>query len=1394
MSTIDDRIVNMQFNNDQFQAGITDTNKSLIDLQNNLKLDGATSGLSSIQNAADRMNLGTIAQGVESISNAFSVLGIVGINILSNITQSAFNAGKRIAGAILDPIMEGGSRRALALEQAKFQFRGLGLDIEATMAASLQAVLGTAYGLDDAATAAAQFGASGITAGNGLYETLRSIAGVAAQTGSSYGDIARIFQGIAGNGRVYGNDLLSLASRGVNAAALLAKSMGTSEEAVRKMVSEGKISFKQFSDVMLTTFGDNATKANETFTGALSNMKAALSRIGANSATPYFESLRIVMNALTPVIDQVKNAIAPLQEIIGQFQNKVAGGLATFLAGVNITQFEVPIRVFGESLLIIFNIVQKLAGAIGSGFNAIFPAPTVSQVLNIAFALKTFLTNLKPTGAALINLQQASKGFFAIFSIAFQIIGAVVKVLMNLLGTTDLLGGGFGDLANRVGDWLVSIDAALKSGDGLAKFFGAIGEIIAVPIKLIQTFFGILADGWTFLTNPGAAQFQNFLSDTGERFGELAKVGEFFKGIWNGIVVVANAVWSVLKPIFSAIGSAVAELGNGIKDLFGELDFNNAIAGLNGGLFITMVAALLGNFKNVINSVGGGLVTQMSLIFGGLQTNLKALEMNTNAKTLKEIAISVALLAGSALLLSLVDSGKMIAASLAIVGMMKAIMLALAEMTAMTGAKGIFDMVVLAGVLIAVANAIFILAAAVALLSLLPIEKMAGGLAAVVVLLVALTLTLSVVADIMAKSGPGILAGAAAMILMAQAVLILVASVVALAFIPLANLAQGLGGVIVLLGALVGVVAILGQIMKSNAAGIIIGAAAMLLIGSAVLRLAGAVAILSLINMDNMVKALVALAVTIAILLVAVRLMGHPITLVGAAAMLIIAFAVTVLAGALKIVATMSWDDIGRSMVVLAGSLAILALAAYAFTGAAVGAVALLVVAAALMVLVPSLKLLGTLKWDALGTGLGILAAGLGILAVMGLLLIPASVGFLLLGVAILALGTGVYLAAAGVAALAIGIGLLVTVGGAGIALFTQGIQAFAAQIPLLAVAIGNGMVAMAVTIGQSAPKLVGAFVSLLMAMLAAIGTVVPEIIRVATLIVVSLVEALVILVPLLVDAGLKIIVGLLKGIADNIGGIVEQGANIIINFINAMAAKLPDIIAAGGNMVLSFINGISDYINENTAKFTTAGTKLFNAIVDGITAAIKAGGSALKSAGKKIGEALLDAAKDALGIASPSKEFKKVAAYSIEGLTIGLAAGSKDIDKAGTLVGKTAVDSVTKSMSNIANAVSNNMDVTPTIRPVLDLSGVKKDASQISGMLGAKTISLENTTANANYANSGYEENMRAATDADGEIVNTGTVLNLTQNNYSPKNISEVETYRNTKNLMAVKKGELDK
>lgn len=258
--SIDRRIVDMQFDNKQFEQGVKQTNDSLAQLNDSLKLEGAAKGLTDVSKASKGFDVSGITEGVGLLESRFTTMGIIGMEAIKNLTNSAVNAGKNIVKNFIDPIFSGGKRRAINLEQAEFQFRGLGMDVEKTMASANEAVLGTAYGLDSAAKAAGQFGATGMEAGEEMTKALRGISGVAAMTGRDYDDVARIFTTVSGNGRLMGMQLTQLGSYGINAAATMAKAFNKTEAEVRKMASDGQISFEMFYQAMDGAFGNMPQK------------------------------------------------------------------------------------------------------------------------------------------------------------------------------------------------------------------------------------------------------------------------------------------------------------------------------------------------------------------------------------------------------------------------------------------------------------------------------------------------------------------------------------------------------------------------------------------------------------------------------------------------------------------------------------------------------------------------------------------------------------------------------------------------------------------------------------------------------------------------------------------------------------------------------------------------------------------------------------------------------------------------------------------------------------------------------------------------------------------------------------------------------------------------------
>lgn len=290
MSNVDERIVKMEFDNKAFEQHASETMSTLDKLKNALKFDNVKSSFEKITKAAEKVDVSSVGEGVDAVNAKFSTMQVVGYSAINNITNSLMNFGKRVVGGTFGQIVQGGINRAFNIEQAKFTIEGLGKDFVQLKEDINYAVSGTAYGFDEAAKAASMMAASGIEAGDEMKASLRGISGMAAMTGDSYSNIADIFGNIAGKGKLSLQEVNRFATRGINVAAKLAEQFGLAEDAVRDMISSGEISFQEFAAAMDDAFGTHATEANKTFTGAMSNIKASLSRIGAAFVTPMVET------------------------------------------------------------------------------------------------------------------------------------------------------------------------------------------------------------------------------------------------------------------------------------------------------------------------------------------------------------------------------------------------------------------------------------------------------------------------------------------------------------------------------------------------------------------------------------------------------------------------------------------------------------------------------------------------------------------------------------------------------------------------------------------------------------------------------------------------------------------------------------------------------------------------------------------------------------------------------------------------------------------------------------------------------------------------------------------------------------------------------------------------
>lgn len=1082
MSSVDNRIVRMQFDNKAFESGVSTTKKSLAELEKSLQLEGGTKGLESVEKASRSFTMDPVAAALEGISDKFTALSVIGVTALQNLTNSAIDLGKKLVSAIYDPLVNGGKQRALNIEQAKFQFEGLGIDIEKAMAAASYAVNDTAFSLDQAARAAGQFAASGLRDFDEMGTALRAISGVAAQTSSSYDDIANVFTTVAGNGRLMGQQLLQLSTRGINAAATLAEYLGKSEAEVRKMVSAGQIDFKTFYTAMDEAFGEHAKKANETFSGSMANVRANLSRIGADVATSSLENFKNVNNALIPVLKELHKALGPAIDGINEFQTLVANIAIEKINNINFTWLtdSIPaaiavVKNLGDALL-------SIADPIRQAYRNIFPPATAESFLDAANKLKELTAGLKISAPVAEDLRRSFAGLFAVVDIVRKGFIALGSGLLNVIQYFTPVGTGFLGVTASIGDFLVALNSAIGQTDAFNRAIQAVGKVLTPAANLIKNLFTTITGAIKNFASTDTTGLASFAETASKALTPLYVIGKGIQTVFLGVVDIFRRIGQVMAPAVDLIATSFRNLKTAIVESLKAGDFSPILNLINGGLFAGILYGIT-NFINELTRVtaGGGLLKRFKSLLSGVSQSLQAFTGSIKADTLKKIATAIAILAASLLVLALIPADKLTASLAAVSLLMTELFTTMGVFEKIMGSSGFKNMGKITISMIGLSAAVLLLSVACKSLAKLDWDGIFKGLTGVAGLMAVLVAA----AKTMSSSTGQLIKGAGGLILFAAAVVVLTKAVEKLSALNIEELTKGLVGV----GALMAEIALFTKLTDkmsiSSALGIIALAAAMHIfvsavakfgaldidviikglasVGAVLLELAiftkivggtkgmisigvGLIAVaaamqimtsvmqkLSGLSWDEIARGLAALAGSLTALTLALNFM--PKNIVGIGIGLIgVATAMLLLSNALTTFSGLSWDELARGLVAMAGSLGILAVALIAMTGTLGGAAALLIASSALGILAGVLFLFGSMDIGTIVGGLLAIAGVFGVIAIGAALLAPAGAALLVFSAAALIFGAGVLAAGAGIAALAVGLSLLATSGAPGVA------------------------------------------------------------------------------------------------------------------------------------------------------------------------------------------------------------------------------------------------------------------------------------------------------------------------------------------------------------------------
>lgn len=1288
--SVEQRIVEMRFDNQQFEKGVQTTMGTLDKFKQSLKLDGATKGLEEVDKAAKGINISGLSSAVETVKSRFSALEVVAITALANITNSVVNAGKKLVDSFtLEPIRQGFAEYELKMGSVQTIMASTGADIK-TVNGYLEELNTysdkTIYSFSDMTSSIGKFTNAGVSLDDAV-KAIKGISNEAAVSGANANEASRAMYNFAqalSSGAVKLIDWKSIENANMATVefkqSLLdtALAMGTVVKVGDKYQStttdaQGKISdlFTATSmfndslssqwmttDVLVQTLGNYATDVREMTAAEKKAYEEKLRGIGYTEeqikaieelGQKAFDSAQDV-KTFNQLMDTLKEAagsgwaqtfeilFGDLEEakVLWTSVSQVVGGFIDQSSKARNDMLQGWKDLGGRQALIesvqnAFSGLMSVVKPVGEAFREIFPATTSEQLMNLTKGLKEFTSHLKLSDKDSQNLKNTFKGLFAVLDLVKQGIGALVKAVFPMTKGLGSLGSGVLSVTGKIGEWLVSLDQAAKKSDvfnqAIQKFHDKVSPILkSVKGHIDGAVVAIKKFAETHFNVPDTSGLMSVADKLKARIEPFKKIGEVAKEAMGKLVDAFKASAPVLANLGGIIVDALGKVIDGImKALRGE-GFDSLIDLLNGGIVTGIGVGIMKFIKNLTglestadDAIGGfaGIIEGFKGAINGAKETLADFQASLKADILMKIAGSIAVLAGSLLVLSLIDSDKLggALASISILFAELAASMALFDKT-LSGQKGLnkFGMA-----MIEMSAAILVLASALKKIASIDSDKLAGALVGITILIgemVAASLALS-------KWGGKIKTSAVSMILFAEAINILANAVGKLGALDTDKLTKGLVGVGVLMAelaafmvaskfgnfkatqglaiielsaallileksvsgfgsmdietikkGLTGVGVILAEVagfsvIAGKAKHILSSATALTVIGAAMLIFGKAIKDIGSLSVETIGKGLVGIGGALAAIAVTVNLM--PKNMVGIGLGLVeVAAALKIIGGVIQDAGGMKWEEIGKGMVVLAGSMTILAVALNAMKGTLGGASAMLVMSAALAVFTPVLKTLGSMSLAEIGKGLLALAGAFTVLGIAGAVLgpmVPAILGLsgalALLGVAVAACGVGILAFSAGLASLAV----------SGVA----GVTALVAALEILIVGV-LGIIA------NSATAIAGAVKAIVLA----------------------IVDVIVECTPPIAEGVLTLIEEVLKSLAEHGPNIVTYLMDFLIGVINAIAARLPELIKAAVNLIGAFFKGVVDAlkgIDTNVLLEGIVGIGLLSAIMLALSA-----------------------------------------------------------------------------------------------------------------------------------------------------------------------------------------------
>jgi tape measure domain-containing protein len=1248
---IDERVVEMRFNNALFENKVQQTMRSLTALNEKLMFKGAEKGFEKVSDASEKVKFNALLNALDNLSQKFSAVEVIGVTALMRITNQAVDAGERLVKALsLDPIISGFQEyetqiNAVQTILANTSSKGTTLgQVNAALDELNHYADLTIYNFTEMTRNIGTFTAAGVDL-NTSVSAIKGIANLAAVSGSTSQQAStamyQLSQALA-SGTVKLQDWNSVVNAGMGGQVfqdalketarvhgIAIDSMIKKEGSFRETLSKGWLTSSILTETLQKFTGDLNEETLKSI-GYTDEQIKKIMEMGktANDAATKVKTFSQLKDTLTEALqsgwtqtwqtiigdfEEAKELFTRFSDVFSDLINKSSEARNTMLAGGLNTGWQQLRTTLGDSADFYSQMLEKVMLANGS--------ISQKQIDDAG----SFAKALQQGGVSAEQLQNGLKESYKQLSALGALSDDALKAKKLDPAQVRSLAKSFEEVNQQVADGSLNLDIySKKIGElsGREHLIESIWNVFEALEKVVEP----VARAWQKIFSPITAdQIYNIAKSIDEFTAKLSisdetadKIERTFSGIFAVLNVGKNVlltVGKVLGEVFNAVSplaggflSITASLGDCLVEMANAVNNSKAFKTTLDGIhwIVGKVSEGMQTFAGVLTDVSNNV----SVVFDPLKTLGEWFENFISFITPK--------------LKWLADKIGEIFEELG------------------SGASGAFGNLN-GNALWGFANAGMIAGLIAGIKGFLEAFKDIGS---------TVKDTIGGVAELLNKLGEAVTAwknnkNAETLKTISTAVAILAGSLVVLSLVKPERLAASTGAMIALFAELLVALAIYDEIAK-KAKKVGKGTSSMVVMAAGVLILTSALKKISEIETGKLLTSVIALG-TVMAELVAAQVAISKWAKDGAKhamGMLAMAAAVRVLAEAVEQLADLGWDGIEKGLIAVAGLLA--EVAAFSglsnFGGLTAGkAVGILVLAAALSVLEKSVSAFSKMSADELQNGLGALGAILGEIAVFNMLsnlaehvistataLTILSGGLLILSNALANLGgmtlgqIGVALAAMAGGLIEMGVALTLVKGSLGSATsflimsvvlnalvsplkslgemsleeIGHGLLAVGGALGIFAIAVGTMSLAGPIVIAVSAALslLAGSF-ALLLGTMAAVSLMPLRM------------EALVVALGTLGSAIGVFIAGVIAGLGTAAGSIAIAIAEIIVAVCNAIAQAVPAIGNALAQLIVAICNVIVQCSEPIGQALFTLGTVVIQTIIDLIAWAWDGGG-----------------------------------------------------------------------------------------------------------------------------------------------------------------------------------------